>query len=283
MLKVNNLSVKYGKSYVLNNISFELKSNEIVGLVGNNGSGKTTLMKAILGFLKYEGEIAFNKNNKFQHDRRQMQKIAMLLQENMYPNNSALFNLSLFEKLNINPSSKVDLKNRLSMYNLPGDKKVKGFSFGMKQRLRLALITREGYDLYILDEPFVGLDPIGIMELKKYLTELKNAGKTILISSHQLTELEHLSDRYLFLNNNKISEKNEVFEKRIIISSENLDIDKVYEKLSEVGIKTNKNEMTLTYDLNILHKLLCLLSEKERNSLKIHIEQSLSMESGVSE
>lgn len=283
MLKVNNLSVKYGKSYILNNISFELKSNEIVGLVGNNGSGKTTLMKAILGFLNYEGEIAFNENSKFQHDRCQMQKIAMLLQENMYQNNSALFNLSLFEMLNINPSSEVDLKNRLSMYNLPGDKKVNGFSFGMKQRLRLALITRKGYDLYILDEPFVGLDPIGIMELKKYLNELKNAGKTILISSHQLTELEHLSDRYLFLNNNSISEKNEIFEKRIIISSESLDIDKVYEDISEVSIKINDNEIILPYDLNKLHKLLCLLSERERKSLKIHIEQSLSMKSGVSE
>lgn len=283
MLKVNNLSVKYGKSYILNNISFELKSNEIVGLVGNNGSGKTTLMKAILGFLNYEGEIAFNENSKFQHDRCQMQKIAMLLQENMYQNNSALFNLSLFEMLNINPSSEVDLKNRLTMYNLPGDKKVNGFSFGMKQRLRLALITRKGYDLYILDEPFVGLDPIGIMELKKYLNELKNAGKTILISSHQLTELEHLSDRYLFLNNNSISEKNEIFEKRIIISSESLDIDKVYEDISEVSIKINDNEIILPYDLNKLHKLLCLLSERERKSLKIHIEQSLSMKSGVSE
>ncbi|SCT09948.1 ABC transporter ATP-binding protein [Staphylococcus caeli] len=283
MLKVNNLSVKYGKSYILNNVSFELKTNEIVGLVGNNGSGKTTLMKAILGFLNYEGEIAFNGNNKFQHDRCQMQKIAMLLQENMYQNNSALFNLSLFEKLNINPSLKEDLKNRLSMYNLPGDKKVKGFSFGMKQRLRLALITREGYDLYILDEPFVGLDPIGIIELKKYLNELKNAGKTILISSHQLTELEHLSDRYLFLNNNRISEKNEIFEKRIIISFESLDIDKVYEEISEVSIKINDNEIILPYDLNKLHKLLCLLSEREKNSLKIQIEQSLRMNSGVSD
>ncbi|QDW97692.1 ATP-binding cassette domain-containing protein [Staphylococcus agnetis] len=231
LLKVNNLSVKYGNLYILNNVSFELKSNEIIGLIGNNGSGKTTLMKAILGFLNYEGEIVFKNNNNFQYDKLQMQKIAMLLQEDMYQNNSALFNLSLFEKLNINSSSKMNLKNRLSMYNLPVDKKVKEFSFGMKQRLRLALITREGYDLYILDEPFVGLDPIGIIELKKYLNELKNAGKTILISSHQLTELENLADRYLFLNNNKISEKNEILEKRIIFTSDSIDTDILYKKL----------------------------------------------------
>ncbi|MBG9211165.1 ATP-binding cassette domain-containing protein [Staphylococcus sciuri] len=281
MLIVNNLNVKYGKLSVLNNISFELKSNEIVGLVGNNGSGKTTLMKAILGFLKYEGEILFNKNKNYQYDKSQMQKIAMLLQENMYQNNTALFNLSIFENLNTFPSSKVDLKNRLSKYNLPEDKKLRGFSFGMKQRLRLALISREGYDLYILDEPFVGLDPIGVIELKNYLTELKNAGKTILISSHQLTELEFLADRYLYLNEKTIIEKNEIIGRRIIISSEIFDINKVYGKINEVN--KNKNRIELPYDLNKLYEFLCILSESERSCLKIHIEPTLKMKSGVSE
>ncbi|HEC2229801.1 TPA: ATP-binding cassette domain-containing protein, partial [Staphylococcus delphini] len=81
MLKITNLSVSFSKKNILKNINLNVKKGEIVGLIGNNGTGKTTLMKAILGLIKYNGEIEFQGSTNFQKNSFEMQRIGMLLQE----------------------------------------------------------------------------------------------------------------------------------------------------------------------------------------------------------
>lgn len=211
ILDIRNLSKNYGEFVALKNISFSIEKGVIVGLLGKNGAGKTTLMKTILGLLcQYDGEIWFEDKLIRHSDPKVMRKISSLVDVRFYEDMTAYENLNYL--LIADPT--LEMKTRkdkiaglLKMVGLEGNKndKVKSFSFGMKQRLALAQVFLHDAKLLILDEPFVGLDPVGIESMKNMLRRIqREKNVTLIFSSHQLDEVGDLADEIIAISDGTV-------------------------------------------------------------------------------
>lgn len=177
LLQIFGLNKSYNKNKVIEDLSFELQSGEIMGLIGQNGSGKTTIFKTILGLVKKEsGEIKINGKQIEGNSKGYLNTIGTIIEyPTFYESLTARQNLmlisSLYDEVNL---SKEDFLNYLHLVGLDNsvDCKVSSFSLGMKQRLGLAQALIHQPTILLLDEPFNGLDPIGMKEFRDLLIEL---------------------------------------------------------------------------------------------------------------
>lgn len=207
ILEIQHLQKSFGRYEVLKDICFSVKQGEIIGLLGKNGSGKTTMIKSILGLLKHSGTVLFEGKPLNPNDIQAMNSIGVLVDTAFFEDMSAYDNLKILmlsTPLRDNTHLKSDITALLSFVGLADNmhEKVKGFSFGMKQRLALSQALISEPKLLILDEPFVGLDPLGIVLVKEKLAELCQKKKTsIIFSSHQLTEVAELAEDLVVIEN----------------------------------------------------------------------------------
>ena len=196
IIKVNNLFLNIGKTEILKNINVAFEEQKIHGLIGRNGSGKTMLMKCICGFVKStSGEIivsgkVIGKDVDFPKDTG-----IIIETPGFIPYYSGYKNLRLLAGLNNNIGKEEIFKTMKQVGLDPNLRRhVKKYSLGMRQRLGLAQAIMENPKILILDEPFNGLDKDGVADMRKYLLELKEQGKTILIASHSSEDIEILCD-----------------------------------------------------------------------------------------
>ncbi|GMN82871.1 TPA: lantibiotic protection ABC transporter ATP-binding protein [Streptococcus pyogenes] len=203
MLKIQNLKKSYGKRTILNNVNMNIPKGKVYALIGPNGAGKSTIMKILTGLVsKTSGSIIFEGR---EWSRRDLRKIGSIIEEPpLYKNLSAYDNMKVVTTmLGVSESTIFPLLNKVGLGNI--DKRpVKQFSLGMKQRLAIAISLINSPKLLILDEPTNGLDPIGIQELREIIESFKSEGMTIMISSHILSEVEHLADFIGFIYEGKI-------------------------------------------------------------------------------
>lgn len=198
LIETKQLTKVYGDQTVVNSVDLHVKRGRIYGLLGRNGAGKTTIMKMILGLTSItSGEVdVFGQNVKGREKRIYPRIGAIIETPGFYPNLTGTENLEIFAKLRGTASSNA-VKNALEVVGLPyKDKKLfSKYSLGMKQRLGIANAILHDPELLILDEPTNGLDPIGIAEVRNFIKALsEEQGKTVLISSHILSEMEVLAD-----------------------------------------------------------------------------------------
>ncbi|HEP1413229.1 lantibiotic ABC transporter ATP-binding protein [Streptococcus pyogenes] len=203
MLKIQNLKKSYGKRTILNNVNMNIPKGKVYALIGPNGAGKSTIMKILTGLVsKTSGSIIFEGR---EWSRRDLRKIGSIIEEPpLYKNLSAYDNMKVVTTmLGVSEGTILPLLNKVGLGNI--DKRpVKQFSLGMKQRLGIAISLINSPKLLILDEPTNGLDPIGIQELREIIESFKSEGMTIMISSHILSEVEHLADFIGFIYEGKI-------------------------------------------------------------------------------
>ena len=198
LIETKKLTKIYGEQTAVNSVDLHVKSGRIYGLLGRNGAGKTTIMKMILGLTPItSGEVdVFGKNIKGREKRVYPRIGAIIETPGFYPNLTGTENLEIFAKLRGTASPNA-VKRALEVVGLPyKDKKLfSKYSLGMKQRLGIANAILHDPELLILDEPTNGLDPIGIAEMRDFIKKLSvECGKTILISSHILSEIALLAD-----------------------------------------------------------------------------------------
>ena len=204
VLSVKGICKKYGKRIAVNNLSFDIHEGEIFGFLGPNGAGKTTAIKMITGLAKMEsGEVLIcGKSIKRQFEEAISYVGGIIENPEMYNNLSGRTNLELFAKLsNVSSAKKIDEVGTIVGLSSRLKDKVGTYSLGMKQRLGIAQALLHDPMLLILDEPTNGLDPEGVVELRKFLRELANNQKiAILVSSHNLAEMELMCDTVGIIN-----------------------------------------------------------------------------------
>ncbi len=199
ILSINEIAKSYNNMPILTNVITNINKGDIYGLIGKNGSGKTTLLRIITGQIpNYKGSVV--KRDK------SIKISAVINSPALYLDMSAHQNLKAHALLLDNCGIK-DIKDVLKLVGLEniGNKKVRDFSLGMTQRLKLAQALMENPDILILDEPINGLDPDGICELRNLILKLnKERDITIIISSHILSELENTATTFGILAGGKI-------------------------------------------------------------------------------
>ncbi|MGB4659624.1 MAG: ABC transporter ATP-binding protein [Mobilitalea sp.] len=210
VLKTKNLTKSYRGTKVLQDVSITLEAGKIYGLIGRNGAGKTTLMRLVTGLaFPTEGSIElFGKKDEagLQTERKRLG--CMIEYPSFIPYMNAEENLNYHRMIRGVPSKTI-VKELLEMVGLgdTGKKSAKNFSLGMKQRLGIAIALLSDPELLILDEPINGLDPVGVIEIRKLLTKLCEERQiTILISSHNLPELYQLATDYIIINEGQIKQ-----------------------------------------------------------------------------
>ena len=190
ILSINNLTKNYRSVKALNNVSFSVPAKTVFGILGPNGSGKTTLLGIVMDVIKASaGTYTWSGDRIAPHDLRK--KIGTLLETpNFYHYLSAEKNLQIAAK--IKGRGENDIEKVLKIVNLyeRKDSKFNTFSLGMKQRLAIASALLGDPEILVFDEPTNGLDPAGIAEIRELIKELYKGGKTIIMASHILDEVE---------------------------------------------------------------------------------------------
>ena len=212
IIETKDITKKYGKYQVLNKLSVHVKENSIYGLIGKNGAGKTTLIRIICGLQDpTNGTYFINKiDNKAKDISLVRKKIGAIIERpSIYEEMNAKDNIICQMKL-VGLTNYQDVSKILDVVGLSnvGNKKVRYYSLGMKQRLGIALALVNNPNILILDEPINGLDPEGIIEIRELILKLnKEKHITILISSHYLDELSKVATHYGFIDKGRIIEE----------------------------------------------------------------------------
>ena len=193
LLETKDVVKKFKDQVVLNGISLHVPENQVYCLLGPNGAGKTTLMKILTGMIPAtSGNITFDDH---EWSRNDLANIGSLIENApLYGNLTARENLEVITRLRNAPETDIDKILQTVGLSNTGKKLSKNFSLGMKERLGIGLALVGNPKLLILDEPTNGLDPLGIQQLRNLIAEFKKKDITIIISSHMLSEVEHLAD-----------------------------------------------------------------------------------------
>lgn len=205
-LEVKNISKKFGKHIVLEDVSLTCESGKICGIIGYNGSGKSVLFKCICGLYHAdEGEIHI-RGKQLGKDMDMIENAGVIIEEPAFLKQySGIRNLELLWLLNHKKDTK-KLQEVMQLVGLdPFNKKPVGkYSLGMKQRLAIAQAVMEEQDILILDEPMNGLDKDGVAQMRELFLSFKEEGKTLLFASHNREDIEVLCDEVYEMDKGKL-------------------------------------------------------------------------------
>jgi ABC-2 type transport system ATP-binding protein len=205
-IETEGLTKVYGSIVAVDHLDLRVEHGEILGFLGPNGAGKTTTMRMLLGLVR---PTSGSSNVLGMDTATQLEEIlartgSIIENPTFYPFLSGRDNLRVIAKItSADPGRIADVLEIVDLTSA-SRRKFKGYSLGMKQRLAVAAALLPEPDLLILDEPANGLDPAGIVEMRKLMSRLKDDGRTVLISSHVLHEIEQICDRIVILNRGRI-------------------------------------------------------------------------------
>jgi ABC-2 type transport system ATP-binding protein len=279
IIKTTGLTYKYSKdAQTLTDINLQVERGSIYGFLGPNGSGKTTTLSLLLGLLNNQkGDIEIFGQHLHSNRIEILKKIGSLIEvPSLYGHLTAKENLEVYRP--VYGASKARITEVLEIVGLEdtGKKTAKKFSLGMKQRLAIALALLPNPELLILDEPSNGLDPGGIIELRKLIRRLnKGYGMTILISSHLLAEVEKM-----------VSHVGIIYKGKMLFQGSLAELHQFQKKGSKLLIKTSDNEVaykllreqdperwgeTLTIPFRDLNQVASINKTLTQNNLDVYL------------
>jgi ABC-2 type transport system ATP-binding protein len=262
VLRTRGIGKKFGDFPALQDAGIEIRCGQIYSLIGQNGAGKTTLMKIVTGLIsQYDGEVELFGKTGEKNLLAERKKIGQIIETPaLYPSMTAAQNLEIQRVISGRPY-RGGIRRCLEKVNLTdtGQKKVKDFSLGMKQRLALVMALISKPEFLIMDEPVNGLDPKGIVDTREFLRHLaQDKGVTIMLSSHLLDELSQIATHYGIIHQGKLIKQ---------ISAEEL----TKESRRYILIHTNETEKVINF-LKEEFKITDL-EQRGRNEIRVYEQE----------
>src|SRR5699024_7046436 len=216
LLKTENLTKKFGSFKAVDEINIEVKKGEVYGFIGPNGAGKSTTIRVLLGMLRATNGRASIFDKDVWKDAVEIHKRVAYVpgDVNLWPNLTGGEVIDLFMKLRGGTVNKQKREELIQKFNFDPSKKCRTYSKGNRQKVSLIAAFASDADLYILDEPTSGLDPLMERAFQECVMEARNEGKSILLSSHILSEVERLCDRVGIIRDGQIIESGSLDELR---------------------------------------------------------------------
>ena len=286
ILKCENLNKLIGKKQILKDVSFEVEAGDILGFIGPNGAGKTTTIKLILGLQSISsGSVQINGFDVKKNFEKAIEKVGAIVENpDLYMYLSGYENLELIANLyqNVSKSRIDEVVKLVGLENRIKDK-VSKYSLGMRQRLGIAQAILHKPNLLILDEPTNGLDPEGIKDMRELLINLATKEHMgILISSHNLAELENFCNKVCIIKNGSVVETNSISDVKKEVSKGYFvfEVDNIKEAEILIGegvttIDDNKIKVAITKEQvpDLVRKLVM-------QNIKIYsvVEETLTLE-----
>lgn len=251
-IETHGLSKHFGRRTAVDGLTIRVPAGAIAGFVGPNGSGKTTTIRLLLGLVRPNAGSATLLGHPLTESERYLPRVGALIEAPaFYPSLSGRTNLEVLARLGGYSTSRVsELLEVVDLSDRAHDR-VGTYSLGMKQRLGVAMALLPDPDLLILDEPANGLDPLGIIGIRDLLRRLRDQGKTILLSSHLLGELEQVTDWLIMLHQGKAvfcGSARDLLAQRVelVVEAEDVvQLDLVARIASEAGYAATREDRTL--------------------------------------
>ncbi|HLR09737.1 MAG TPA: ABC transporter ATP-binding protein [Bacillota bacterium] len=239
LLRIDNLYGGYTHKHVLHGVSFKVRPGEIIGLIGLNGAGKSTVLKHIIGLMQpKKGSIAVKGKTLRDNPETYRSQMAYI------PEMPVLYDeLTLYEHLRLTamayniPKEVFEKRLPILLNEFRMEKRLKWFpvhfSKGMRQKVMIMCAFLIEPPLYIVDEPFVGLDPLGIQSYLHMMNEMKEQGAGVLMSTHILATAERYCDRFVMLHNGKVRAQGTLEELQQDFAMPNAALDDLYVQLTK--------------------------------------------------
>ncbi len=260
ILEVKNLQKVFKDIIAVNDISFQVEKGEVYGILGPNGSGKTTTLGILLGILNASSG-SFSWFNNGQGVENRLRIGAMLETPNFYPYMNAIDNLKIVARIRKVKDEKEAIIRVLEAVDLTAraKSKFKTYSLGMKQRLAIAATLLSDPEVLVFDEPTNGLDPLGIADIRKLILKLSSQGKTIILASHILDEMEKICTKVSIMRFGKIlitDRLNDVIgdKENIYIRSENSEAVKTLLLANNIEIINESEQLIIANGASIKSK-----------------------------
>ena len=205
MIEVKGLTKHYGPTKAVEDLTFSVKPGQVTGFLGPNGAGKSTTMRMILGLDRPTSGTATIQGQPYSELKNPLRTVGALLDAKwVHPNRSARAHLEWMAASNDIEKSRVDEVLRLVGLTDVANKKAGGFSLGMSQRLGLAGALLGDPQVLLFDEPVNGLDPEGILWIRRFMQRLASEGRTVLVSSHLLSEMAQTAEHLVVIGRGKL-------------------------------------------------------------------------------
>ena len=204
ILEINQLTKHFGRIKAVDNLTMEVEKGQVFGILGPNGSGKTTTLSVIMGVVRPQSG-SFSWFGNADHDNNWKRKVGSLIEiPNFYPYLSLLNNLKITAHIKAAPLTDIERVLRISGLYERRHSPYRTLSLGMKQRLSVASVLLGNPEVMVLDEPTNGLDPEGIAEVRDIIQQEAEKGKTVILASHILAEVEKVCTHAAVLKNGKL-------------------------------------------------------------------------------
>lgn len=272
-LEVKNLKKSFKNTQVLKGVTFSVGKQEILGFIGPNGSGKSTTMKCIATLLfADEGQISICGYDNIKERSLALSSMSAQIESpGLYYNLRGIDNLKLFASLK--NTDKARVAEIIKFINIEKNlqRKVSEYSMGMKQRLALGIAMLSKPKFVMLDEPTNGLDPDGVISLRKTIFDLRDAGTSFLISSHQLSEIEKICDRVIAIHNGKVQDISTYVDnlQRYHLSVDNVELTQNILKLNNSSINYEFSNNIFEIAFNDSAELNIFLDDLRANKISI--------------
>jgi ABC-2 type transport system ATP-binding protein len=210
MIEIKNLTKKYGEKYAVNNLSLKINDGEILAFIGHNGAGKTTTIKCLMGIIEFdEGDILIDGKS-IKEKPIECKKIMAYVPDNpdLYDNLKAIefvnFICDIYEVPLEKRKERIEKYSKLFEIDTELNNPISSYSHGMKQKIALIAALCHDPKILVMDEPFVGLDPEAVFNMKQIMKDLCSEGKIVFFSTHILDVAEKLCDKVAIIKNGKL-------------------------------------------------------------------------------